>query len=265
MADAPYADTYWEWEWWRRERWLPSFREERGTLRARAVADLLNEGGGERVLDATCGLGRKSLFLADQGLLVTGTDGSAYAVAHARELAADQGYDTEFLVSTWRELPEHVATLYDAAYVDAFVDCLEAEADLGAALEGICAVLRPGGVFIFVGPAPGENTDEILEHAWDHGGREPQVAWRHTDGEITCTCLNLHSRGDGYLDSHYLYLIEQEGRAPELEHAALRRWFHWDWDTVEGAARQAGFARVEHRRFACVPGGEAFPRPVAIK
>ncbi|HCE40979.1 MAG: hypothetical protein CL543_15410 [Alcanivorax sp.] len=50
---------------------------------------------GERVLDAPCGAGRLSLWMARQGWRVSATDLGAAAVEHTRALMAEQGCDAE--------------------------------------------------------------------------------------------------------------------------------------------------------------------------
>ena len=52
---------------------------------------------GSRVLEAGCGDGLNTIHLAAAGYIVTGVDISAEAIACAREVAAEKGFEVEFL------------------------------------------------------------------------------------------------------------------------------------------------------------------------
>ena len=251
MPDAPYADTYHRWQWFRRRQWWPSVRDRMLAARGRecgALLSLLGGPAGRRVLDATCGLGRRSLVLGHLGAVVTGTDACAYAVERARELAAGEGMAVEFRVAAWRELPAHLPDRFDAAVADAFSDCCEPHDDLVASFAGVAGALKPGGLFLFPGPTPGEGPAAILEGAWQCG---PQFAigWQHAEEGLECTCLHARSRGDGFIDEHDLHLIREPDGEVRLETATTRRWLHWRWEDVDDAARAAGFATIEAREF----------------
>lgn len=265
MGDAPYGDTYHRWDWFRRSQWWASFRNSGQIRRWRATLGIIGDPTGKIVLDATCGLGRKTLVLSDLDMNVSGSDASSYAVEHARELASSEDRGIDFFVSTWRELPERMPHPFDAIFVDAFVECCETYEDLLASLSGIAAALKDGGVFIFSGLEPGKKMTEILEFTWNCGERFC-IAWQHREEDCECTCLDVMCRGDDFIDDHYLYLIKERDVEVRLESWTMRRWFKWDWDCIDAAARRAGFSSVQTEWFE-EPGteGSTFPRTVARK
>ena len=60
---------------------------------------------GEPVLDAPCGAGRLSLWMAKQGWRVSATDLGAAAVEHTRALMIEQGFDAEVVKQDIFHLP----------------------------------------------------------------------------------------------------------------------------------------------------------------
>lgn len=75
--------------------------EELATSRPEAwlhqIQNQVPQGGSLRILDAGCGPGFFSILLAKAGHRVTGVDGSAGMLAHARKNAEAQGVSPEFL------------------------------------------------------------------------------------------------------------------------------------------------------------------------
>lgn len=70
-----------------------------------------------RVLDAGCGTGDFSLYLARRGYAITGFDVSSTAIERAKGKAEYHGLDAEFVVADARELPE-----FDEEF-DTIIDC----------------------------------------------------------------------------------------------------------------------------------------------
>src|SRR5687767_5928403 len=65
------------------------------------VRRLLGDVAGKRVLDAGCGTGRHTAWLAQQGARVTGVDPSSAMLAHARTKCPD----VDFVEGTFATLP----------------------------------------------------------------------------------------------------------------------------------------------------------------
>ena len=100
---------------------------------------------GQDVLDLGCAGGFMAEALARKGARVSGLDPAADAVAAAREHAAGEGLSIDYAVGVGEALP-YPDDAFDAVVC---VDVLEHVTDLGAVLEEIRRVLRPGGWFCF--------------------------------------------------------------------------------------------------------------------
>ena len=120
---------------------------------------VLEEAGAKRVLDAACGSGGHALWLARQGYQATGADSSPVMIALAQQKAAAAGLDIPFAVATLSALQLPVSTPaspadqlpvpYDAVLcLGNSLPHLLTQADLVAALRGMAATLRPGGVLM---------------------------------------------------------------------------------------------------------------------
>ncbi|MBM4049842.1 MAG: class I SAM-dependent methyltransferase [Planctomycetes bacterium] len=251
MADAPYSDVCHRWNWFRRSQWWPSFRERMLASKGGscgAVLKVLGSPAGKVVLDATCGLGRKTLVMSHLGVNVVGSDASAYAVERARELAASEGREIEFFVSGWGSLPSRTPRRFDAVFVDAFMDCCESYGDVASSFAGIAACLNPGGLFTYPGPEPDERMTDLLAQAWKACERF-YVDWRYAEQDRECTCVHAREKGPDFIDEHDLFVIREGGSAPRLEAATIRRWFRWGRRCLDDAARSAGFSRIHTESF----------------
>jgi SAM-dependent methyltransferase len=108
-----------------------------------AVVGLVSAGAfhGE-VLDVGCGLGENAIFLAGQGLSVTGVDGAETALRTARERAAVRGVEVTFVhtdVTTFDGVDQRFDTVLDSA----LYHCLDGEARTAYA-EALWRVTNPG-------------------------------------------------------------------------------------------------------------------------
>ncbi len=118
------------------------------------AAAVTAEGDGARVLDAGCGTGRMSRYLADRGCAVQGVDLSPGMV----EMARRDHPDLEFAVASLTDLPfpddsfAGVMVWYSAIHTPP-----EGQARIFAE---VARVLRPGGHFL-IGLQAGEGTRDV--------------------------------------------------------------------------------------------------------
>jgi ubiquinone/menaquinone biosynthesis C-methylase UbiE len=97
--------------------------------------------GGNRVLDLGCGAGHDALRLKRYDLQVQGLDISEVMLEHAKQ----QVHGVEFIQGDFRQIPTGDG-LYDGVWANASLIYLTAE-DLHRALDEVCRVMKPGGVF----------------------------------------------------------------------------------------------------------------------
>jgi ubiquinone/menaquinone biosynthesis C-methylase UbiE len=100
---------------------------------------------GARVLDAACGTGLDTLFLARQGRAMTGIDASPGMIAQLREKAAREGLRIEARVGDAADLSAWPDASFDGI-LSAFAGLNTVDLDAFAA--GAARLLRPGGRLI---------------------------------------------------------------------------------------------------------------------
>lgn len=108
---------------------------------------------GMRVLDIACGEGRNSVWLAEQGCVVTGVDVSPLALAKARALASARGVDIVFEETDLRrwDWPE---AAFDAV-VSIFIQFAAPEGR-GRLFDQMARALVPGGLLLLQGFTPAQ-------------------------------------------------------------------------------------------------------------
>jgi SAM-dependent methyltransferase len=264
-------DTFWRWEWFHREQWLAGFRErKRGSPTAfkQVLDDVARVARPPVVLDASCGFGLKTIVMKELALDVVGSDASPVAVEKARELAADEGLDVEYFVSRWDELPSRTDRRFDGVFNDA-LSWVTSREEFEASLQGFLGVLKPGGILLFMGAEQGGSADpehrrQLLEELWR---RHPRfsVAWTCERDGIRCTDVLVREKGDGFVDEHNVYLIE-DGSSPRLETATIRQPVCWHWPLLDEMFGKAGFSKLETRAFEGLgAGGSTIKLNIATK
>ncbi len=105
------------------------------------------ERAGGPVLDLGCGTGRVALPLAAAGFEVHGLDASHALLAIARAKAHDTSVSLELRCADMRRLAETGRYRMALCALDTFMH-LETGEDQMDTLRGVCAALRPGGLFV---------------------------------------------------------------------------------------------------------------------
>ncbi len=256
MTSEPGLTTDWDlvhrWTWFTRDRWRQGFRTAihgQGGGPARAFAELAREEDAHVLLDASCGLGRRAIYLAEKGVNILGSDISGIAVNHARELARDENAPVTFFRSAWNELPKNMPHHFDGILVTGLN--LEPSWDhLGVALVGLFHALHPGGFLMFVGATenePPSGPKDRVERDWASEPPE-RVEWFMRDGKVTCALVKLRTKAADYIDDRLLFVSEENGES-RLESTTIRRPAYWTWKHWRDVTRMAGFCLLETRAF----------------
>lgn len=166
----------------RRDDWDRKYEEKELLWSAKPNRFLVAEAAGlapGRALDLACGEGSNAIWLAELGWQVTAVDFSEVAIAKARERAARDGVDVEFLCADLLDFePEEdafdlVLLLYLHLYPDAHRTVLSRAAN----------ALVPGGTLILVGHHLANLTDGV------GGPSDPAVL--HTPDDIVAELPGL--------------------------------------------------------------------------
>lgn len=102
-----------------------------------------------KILDVGCGTGRHAIELTKRGYQVTGIDLSAAQIERAKEKAAKEGLNIDFMVRDARQLDFHEA--FDAAIMlcEGGFPLMETDEKNFEILQSVAKALRPGSIFIF--------------------------------------------------------------------------------------------------------------------
>jgi hypothetical protein len=254
MSDAPKTDwdLIYKWEWFRRTQWQSTFRAAKTAPNGgscRAFADVARLVKAQVLLDSSCGLGLKTICLAEMGLNIVGCDGSPYAVEQARELAREEKSAVTYFPSRWKELPQNAPHRFDGIFNDA-LSWIPTWDELGASLVGLFHALKPGGFLMFLGAAQNASAEDGKRKLAEEWEKQPHewAEWLCRDGAQTCARVVLKRRAADYIDDYILYVVDEAGRT-HLESTTLRRPFYWNWKHWHDAVRMAGFCHVETRAY----------------
>lgn len=262
-SDEKAWDVIWKWTWFTRDQWRGDFRRHKEATR-RVLDPLLGKLGVKSILDCSCGLGFKTILLAEMGYEVEGSDGCALAVEHAGELATDEGLGIRFFQSRWDELPEKSARTYDCVYNDAF-EWITTRRGLEEAAAGIRGALRDGGKFIFHGAhqwSKASDRAKLIEKQLQEEGRFEALATCERDGVRLVTLIAREKTSQGIL-GHRIHVIE-EGGSVRIEIASVLDLCKWTWRDYNEVLKKAGFSRLYSVRGKGV-GPDPYVLNVAVK
>lgn len=249
MKEAPKLSVYtgakawdliWKWTWFTKDLWQRDFRKSKeGTQRA--LKSLLPKLHVESILDCSCGLGWKTIILAEMGYEVEGSDGCAFAVKRASELASEEGLRLRFFRSRWADLGMKARRKYDCVYNDAFA-WITTRRSLSASARGIYSVLQEGGRFLFLGahqwskPSDGER---LIGEQWEKEGRFEVLVPYEAGGVKLITLIAREKTPEGILGNR-IHIIEEHG-AVRVQVASVLDLCKWTWQDYLAILTNVGF------------------------
>ncbi len=246
---AANMDTYWKWEWFKGKNYTPSaMHAGSAAISCKYYGQLISGANCKSVLDCSCGLGRKTVLLAEDGLDVWGSDISSLAIEKAAELADQCGQEVKFVLSAWQDLSRNIPRSFDCLINDALA-WVDTRRELQDAIGEYYKMLNPGGVVIFQGAHEFSDPDkraetvaEIIASSRRSTPRESLNGKFSRDG-VQMTQLTLTDWLSDAIVHTYLYVIEQDGQLM-LETATLAELCRWSWEDFVAEFLAAGFREI---------------------
>lgn len=240
-------DTIWKWSWLARDAWLRPYRKELAEGMG-ALRTLLDEHNVRTVLDASCGLGVKTIILAEQGYQVEGADSSAIGVQYAPKLAEEHGKRVRFFHSSNEDLGRLSGRTYDCVFSDGF-DELPSREILAASARGVHSVLDPGGLFVFGCLPPAmwrSDLQAVIDGEWDK--RNPfELYPPYEKGNLRLIQLEVSEKVPEGIIERRIFLIEEDG-VLRAEIAFMLNRLIWTFEDLEETLESVGFKRIAVER-----------------
>lgn len=246
-------NTIWKWQWFRRDSWLPHFRdpshpEGRPARSAAIYGNLLAENNVSKVLDCSCGLGLRSICLHESGFEVTGSDISTTAIQHALELADQLGIHIRLRQCLWNDLGECFDRDFDAVINDELA-MTRSRSELRFAVHNFFSILKPGGILAFTGAnqwSEHVERNERIERSFSSQPRFQLRSIAENEG-IELTLLVARDKGEHGVVDNYLFISRDQNGA-NLEIATICNSVDWSWSDYQAVCHEAGFAALESVR-----------------
>lgn len=148
-----------------------------------------------RVLDVGCGTGEHTLMAAAAGLDATGIDHAAHALAIAERKARERGLTARFIQHDALQLAE-LGEVFDTA-LDSLVLHALPPTDRSRYLDGLRAVLRPGGRLFVLCYSDRHTSEPIPPHTMSRGELESCFAngWTMDSLQATISLSTVHAGG----------------------------------------------------------------------
>lgn len=159
-------------DWNRLAENYEAFRNESGTynelVEIPAMLSLIGDVKDKRILDAGCGFGYYSIFLAKKGATVTGVDISEKMIELAKKNAVKASVKCQFFVCDMQDLNMFNSSTFDLVTSSIVVSYLD---DLKKGFSEVFRVLKPKGIFTFSENHP------ILKGWWEKDQRNRRLHW----------------------------------------------------------------------------------------
>lgn len=236
----------WKWSWFTRELWESEYWDEtRKSLKP--LFPLLTQLKVKSVLDCSCGLGFKTVLIAEKGYEVEGSDGSAIAVRYASQLAKERGVNIRFFHARWEELGLKCGRTYDCVFSDYF-DEIKTYETLKASAAGVYSVLNQDGKFIFGALNPELKTrldlKDLIEKEWKNRERFVILPPYGKKGMRVTTIEVAEKSDEGILEKR-IYLIEKQGVMRAEIALIMNPRIKWTFYDYAEALKEVGFKKVE--------------------
>lgn len=236
-------DTLWEWQWFTREAWMEKYWIE--TERAvKPLLKTLQKLNVEYLLDASCGLGFKTILFAKAGYKVSGSDYSEVAIKYAKKLAKEEKVDIQFFISEFQKLPQNTEEKYDCVYTDYF-DELPTYEELLLSAKGIYSVLKENGKFIFCAPSPEINKEDLqntIEKVYKK--RKVIVYPSVKKGQKEVIHIEIPEKKNDGIMEHHIYVIKS-GKRIDVEIASIMNSrIKWTFHDFVKVLKEAGFSEI---------------------
>ena len=202
---------------------------------------LVGDPQGRDVIDVGCGGGQNTIAFKRAGAArVVGIDQSTEQLEFARDLAAREGIDVEFLKSAVETLDSVPDASFDAAFSSY---CFQFVADIRATFRSIYRVLRPGGRFAFCldHPAYMMFGTEGFTLTKPYFQRHADFIWPFRQGGLTGMSAVYHTVEDMFAALRQAGFVVESILEPELEEQQIGDWKH-DVDRARKIPRTVIFA-----------------------
>ncbi|TML62987.1 MAG: class I SAM-dependent methyltransferase [Actinobacteria bacterium] len=182
-----------------------------GDIGTEADFRLCGDVKGKRVLELGCGGAQCSIAFAKQGAIAIGVDFSAEQLAHARQLADQEGVKVELHESDVADLAFIRADTIDLAFSACALNYVE---DLNRVFRQVHRVLKPNAALVFSTNHPAAHlidtdADEplLVRHSyWDHAPMEwewngvPFRDFHHTIQDVFTSLIRANFRIDTIIE-----------------------------------------------------------------
>jgi SAM-dependent methyltransferase len=225
---------------------FPAWRLESAGEEVEKIVQLTGSTQGA-LLDLCCGPGRHAVPLALRGFSVTGVDRTLFLLAKAREHAAAEQVEVEWVHEDMRTFRRREAFDLAISMYTSF-GFFEDPAENSAVLENVFASLKPGGVFV-VDVIGKEVIARIFQPA----------TCREVQGEGLL--IERHNPVEGWSQMANEWIVIREGRARSF---FFQHWIYSGRELYELLIR-AGFSTVKlHGNLDGAPYGPDAGRLIAV-